>query len=194
MIPTDLDALERLLAKATRGEWGVTRRGGAPTISIVDAEGNPAPRTGMRPCGDAYPTIARLPADYSTDDANAALIASAVNALPALIAAARERDELAAQLLATQQDRHRILMERDKLEAVVLRLRLSLNDATTECREAEAERDALRTEVERMRAVVKAARDFKSVCEDWVQCDDWESYVALRRALSALDAAYETND
>jgi len=65
-----------------------------------------------------------------------------------------ERDELAAQLLATQQDRHRILMERDKLEAVVLRLRLSLNDATTECREAEAERDALRAQLAEARALL----------------------------------------
>jgi len=53
------------------------------------------------------------------------------------------------------------------------------------------ERDALRAEVERMRAVVEAAREFMSVCEDWVACGTWESYVALRRALSALDAAKE---
>ena len=195
----DLAALERLLAEATRGEWGVTRRGGAPTISIVDAEGNPAPRTGMRPCGDAYPTIARLPADYSTDDANAALIAAAVNALPALIAAARERDELRAKC--------------DELWNGFQRSDGALADAGTVptadrpadvadgIRALTTERDALRAEVERMRAVVEAAREIDSACDRdeprYVPCRDSSGSgalcracrvdVALAAALAALD-------
>lgn len=38
----------------------------------------------------------------------------------------------------------------------------------------------------KLHAVVEAAREFKSVCEDWVQCDGWDSYGALSRALAAL--------
>ena len=195
----DLAALERLLAEATPGPWGVTRRGGAPTISIVDAEGNPAPRTGMRPCGDAYPTIARLPADYSTDDANAALIAAAVNALPALIAAARERDELRAKC--------------DELWNGFQRADGALADAGTVptadrpadvadgIRALTTERDALRAEVERMRAVVEAAREIDSACDrdepryvpcrassgSGALCRACRVDVALAAALAALD-------
>jgi len=69
------------------------------------------------------------------------------------------REELAAQLLATQQDRYRIL----------------------------SERDALRAEVERMRAVVEAAREFRTVCDDWVDTTGWESGDKLDAALAALD-------
>lgn len=205
----DLAHLERLLATVMRpGDVWQYGCGGGYGIVAYDGDDIRC-QIAIADAGDGY--------DYGQSPA-ADLAIAAVNALPELIAAARERDgwqraaesqnrqwsqkcealteerarreELATQLLATQQDRHRILMERDKLEAVVLRLRLSLNDATTECREAEAERDALRDEVERMRAVVEAAEAFASHFD----ADDASQYGARRSFTAfyaALDAAKE---
>lgn len=123
----DLAHLERLLAEATPGRWRVD---GSFDI-YRDPNGAP---------DDNGDIVCR-----GYDHADARLIVAMHSALLELIAAARERDEwqraaesqnrqwsqkcealteerarreeLAAQLLATQQDRHRILMERDEMAA-----------------------------------------------------------------------------
>lgn len=177
----DLAHLERLLATVMRpgdvwqygcgGGYGIVAYDGDDIRCQIAIAGADA--------GDGY--------DYGQSPA-ADLAIAAVNALPELITAARERDEwqraaesqnrqwsqkcealteerarreeLAAQLLATQQDRYRIL----------------------------SERDALRAEVERMRAVVKAASsaaDGYKYCGKMLMVD----YIELDRALAELEVA-----
>lgn len=80
----DLDELERLRAEGTPGEWRlVTERS--------DPEG--AYPVGIQASAGVWPV--RFTDDTGTNQwADGLLIARAVNALPALIAAARERDRL----------------------------------------------------------------------------------------------------
>jgi hypothetical protein len=75
-VPVDLDQLDALAAAATPGPWLVDRDGDV----VADRD-----RDSMLA---AYPSAA-----------DAALIVAAVNALPALVAAARERDQLRAAVL-----------------------------------------------------------------------------------------------
>ena len=92
----DLDALEALLKRASPGEWSWTEdRDGYPLE--LDAEGVGILRPGIT----VDPTDGRLTAHITNDSGSAeashpdfALIVALRNAAPALIAAARERDEL----------------------------------------------------------------------------------------------------
>jgi hypothetical protein len=120
------------------------------------------------------------------DHADARLIVAMHSALPELIAAARERDGLRAHY-DTAGPEHNLL---------------ALLDLYEERRaSATAERDALRAEVERMRAVVEAAREIDSACDRDEQryvpcrassgsgalCRACRVDVALAAALAALD-------
>lgn len=80
-----VEKLRALLNEATPGPWGTGYKCGVEHITVVDQEGKPAPRTGMRPAGDPYPLIARTAADYAPDQANAALICALRNAASDLL-------------------------------------------------------------------------------------------------------------
>jgi hypothetical protein len=82
-----LDDIEKLLEGATPGKWGSDHRN---RVFIAGEDGKPAPRTGMRPAGDAFPHIANTRRE---DDAD--FIASAPDSLRYLLRVAK-----AAQLLA----------------------------------------------------------------------------------------------
>jgi hypothetical protein len=89
MTPADLDALEKLHGKATPVPWTRTASGDKHWLREVrDQEGN-----GLAWCGSLSDSRAR---------ANAALIVAAVNALPALLALAREAIELRERVAAAE--------------------------------------------------------------------------------------------
>ena len=110
------------------------------------------------------------------DHADARLIVAMHSALPELIAAARERDGLRA--------------EQGELLDLVADRTIDLAGAKTAARFIAVERDALRAEVERMRAVVEAARVVFDELDCRGECSISKKY-DLEMALAALDAAKE---
>jgi hypothetical protein len=92
MADLDLDTLERLHGEATAGPWEAVRE------SVVMPDGSELPYSDSALIRCACRSIGGLEAYFL--DADAALIAAARNALPALLAAARERDELRAEVAA----------------------------------------------------------------------------------------------
>lgn len=145
MTAADLAALERMLAKATP-RWTLSTRLDAGYGRQIATDGLEHIRVST-PSSYSVDGVHRVTA--AQRDADAALIVAMRNALPELIAAARERDELAAQahgaiagLLALNN-----MVTADSSEPTSAAVQRVL-----------AERDALRAEVEHMRAVVEAAR------------------------------------
>ena len=78
----DLRDIEERAEKATKGPWGVNPAG--HTVHVLGADGQRAPRTGMRPCGDMFPHIAGAP-----HEADAEFIAHSRTDIPALVAFVR---------------------------------------------------------------------------------------------------------
>ena len=115
----DLDALEALLKRASPGEWSWTEdRDGYPLE--LDAEGVGILRPGIT----VDPTDGRLTAHITNDSGSAeashpdfALIVALRNAAPALIAAARERDELRDRAEKAERERDEVVARAERAEA-----------------------------------------------------------------------------
>lgn len=102
MTRPDLDALQALLDKATPGPWRNERTGDEETVMRIIH--------GRRSAGGSEVCIVTTGSyNDATEAGNAALIAAAVNALPALIARVRE----------LEQERDEARAERDALREVV---------------------------------------------------------------------------
>lgn len=197
----DLAALERLLAEATPGRWSHRSKleDGTPCCDVIgDSD-------------DDWSIVATGNPDlFDMRDADARLIAAAVNALPELIAAARERDAAVHGESVTVDALSRLetvygqaCAERDAARAEVERLRAVAQDQDAALSTVEAllvELRSARAEVERLRAVAVAARAL--VSWDWLRAlpdgqigDDARADAghleAALDALAALDAAKE---
>ena len=93
----DLDVLERVWRDATSGVW---RRDENSVWGACDPDDTTSYGMGLAvlDCRSSKPSWSTVPMDYEQSVANAELVVAAVNALPDLIAAARERDALRAAL------------------------------------------------------------------------------------------------
>ena len=143
-----------LLADATPGPWQVRSGSGVAVEAVSKARG-------MRPCGDPYPLIAKMPKSYASDYANAALIAAA----PELIAALCDQlDD------ALEECRLKRAADEDFLDDYTDGY---LSEVEDQLAAAVAERNALRAEVEKeaamraeMAAEIKRLRSRKAeVCD-----------------------------
>jgi hypothetical protein len=92
LTPDKLDELLRLREAGTQGEWAID---GIAIAHLSEPYGYPIDICLM---GEPAQYPGDIPVMMQNHEANAALIAAAVNNLPALVAAARERDALRAAL------------------------------------------------------------------------------------------------
>lgn len=90
---TDLNRLEELLAKATKGPWEACEPG-----DYGDFDGNSRVICSADPDDMRRIAVVHWFQRHPETDANAALIVEAINALPALIARVRELEEALAVL------------------------------------------------------------------------------------------------
>jgi hypothetical protein len=114
---TTLEELEKLLKAGTPGPW-VMATGTSPLGDTGDFDG------WVEIIGGGTRTVALWQADEEGDEADAALIVAAINALPGLIASARRVEEMRVAL-------EEILLSRD-----------FTNKAS--CHQADIARDALK--------------------------------------------------